>query len=879
MNLNSLIEKLNQMQVDDWWNNVAPEIASKKAESENWKYYLYKKGKKLPFKWSINHLSRHYNLSDEKITTDQKNRNQFCKEFNFSIKEKLVYDNTKKQVFINNYNKNIKNKELFQLFINYSAQLITKLGIKPYNIRMAIKSQGDNIIIVGMNTILSYKEKNGISILGFMLDKPTVDTLKLEYKLDAYNFKDDGLNITSFEISSVNEFIKLTEKIQSTNEQLIDNHYIKTTKSKLVDWNKEAGTTNDAFKFLVFKNENIKDWVEENKMGDKKFKEIVEKIKEKSKESIVLREFKFNDTNDGWVWIKDNFNTIGNELAHYEIRETYNKITIAVHFEDENKNVFHEAISVLPDKLKWIEWRKSKSIEFEERFKTNSTTLIQDVVTALEWVETKIGNKLREIINNMDKQNTKKKIPSLNQILYGPPGTGKTYSTIDKVVQICSDQFLEKDHEHNKEIFDQLVNDGQVVFTTFHQSMGYEDFVEGIKPKLDKAELSYKNEKGVFGALCESINDQIVEDYNSKYSSSDSISLNFDDQFRLFTKAIEKDTIRLKTKNGIDVQLDEITSNGNIKLTTEGSNSYLISRNRLKKLVDKFENPNEINNSNTSFREVIGGCNSSLYYAALVSFVSWVASIKNVENVMQLNINDIKLTKQETTRLKPHVLIIDEINRGNVSAIFGELITLLEEDKRFGKPNQLSINLTYSKEKLFVPPNLYIIGTMNTADRSVEALDTALRRRFTFEEMMPLYDSDLFNTIENLDVNLEDLLKTINERIEVLLDRDHTIGHSYFMNINTQEELKRVFKDKIIPLLQEYFFGDYGKIGLVLGKSFVKEVNKDGENKKVTFANFQYERSHDLNISYYKLIPVNENFDLNQALGNLMNSKIQAKGE
>jgi 5-methylcytosine-specific restriction endonuclease McrBC GTP-binding regulatory subunit McrB len=170
-----------------------------------------------------------------------------------------------------------------------------------------------------------------------------------------------------------------------------------------------------------------------------------------------------------------------------------------------------------------------------------------------------------------------------------------------------------------------------------------------------------------------------------------------------------------------------------------------------------------------------------------------------------------------------------------VSAIFGELITLIEDDKRIGAANELRIKLPYSKRELGVPSNLYIIGTMNTADRSVEAIDTALRRRFSFSEIMPnpiLLNDKIFNGF-----NLGEVLSIINDRIEVLLDRDHTIGHSYFLKINNgdKEKLKFVFKNNIFPLLQEYFYHDYEKIALILGEGFVRIK----ENKTTKFAAFK----------------------------------------
>ena len=186
-----------------------------------------------------------------------------------------------------------------------------------------------------------------------------------------------------------------------------------------------------------------------------------------------------------------------------------------------------------------------------------------------------------------------------------------------------------------------------------------------------------------------------------------------------------------------------------------------------------------------------------------------------------------------------YAIFIDEINRGNVSAIFGELITLIETDKRKGSKNEMFNTLPYSKNSFSVPSNLDIYGTMNTADRSVEALDTALRRRFEFKEMMPDLDVISDEVVEN--IALSDILDIINKRIELLIDRDHTIGHSYFVNVDSTEKLANAFNNKIVPLLQEYFYGDYGKIGLVLGKGFVDKIKNDS----IEFASFDYENVND----------------------------------
>ena len=176
-----------------------------------------------------------------------------------------------------------------------------------------------------------------------------------------------------------------------------------------------------------------------------------------------------------------------------------------------------------------------------------------------------------------------------------------------------------------------------------------------------------------------------------------------------------------------------------------------------------------------------------------------------------------------------YVLIIDEINRGNISKIFGELISLIESSKREGEKEEMEVILPYSKEKFTIPKNLYIIGTMNTADRSIALLDIALRRRFNFIEIMPQYD--ILKDVADIKIAL--LLSTLNERIEFLLDREHTIGHSYFLNINTFEDLVNVFKNYIIPLLQEYFYEDFEKIKSIFDNNgFITSKNISLNNQR-----------------------------------------------
>ena len=274
---------------------------------------------------------------------------------------------------------------------------------------------------------------------------------------------------------------------------------------------------------------------------------------------------------------------------------------------------------------------------------------------------------------------------ALNTILYGPPGTGKTYLTAPHCVEICdrtgrlTDDQIREHYAEIRKRYKELVDSGRVEFVTFHQSYGYEEFVEGLRPA--------PNEGGQAG-------------------------------FRL--------------------------------VSTPGV---------LKRIAERARG--------------------------------------DLENA--------------------YVLVIDEINRANISKVMGELITLLEEDKREGAPNEVAVTLPHSgdEQKFTLPPNLHVLGTMNTADRSIALIDTALRRRFQFEEMAP--KPELLSVVDGID--LPTVLKTINERLEYLVNRDHLIGHAWLMNANTKADVDDIMRRKIIPLIAEYFYDDWRKVRAALGNT------------------------------------------------------------
>lgn len=382
----------------------------------------------------------------------------------------------------------------------------------------------------------------------------------------------------------------------------------------------------------------------------------------------------------------------------------------------------------------------------------------------------------------------------LNQILYGPPGTGKTYSVISKALEI-----IEGNASNDKSKFREYVESGQIKFVTFHQSYGYEEFVEGVKAKNDaNGNLQYEVEEGIFKAICQTAkkkNEIIVKTKgDNKIIYEDNFKELYDSYILTLPEYSTSPSSKiLTTQTGYEFYLYKNTTPSIVVRAKSGSTPMSVAYSKLKRV---------------------------LFDGEEYAYPSYEPKI----------IDDMKLDIQKHTidnSSKNYVLIIDEINRGNISKIFGELITLIEPSKRLGKDDEIIVELPYSKEKFGVPSNLYIIGTMNTADRSIALMDTALRRRFEFVEMMPEYDK----LSEVAGINIGEMLKTINERIEYIYDRDHMIGHAYFIDVTDMNALANVFKNKILPLLQEYFYDDWEKIRLVLGDN---KKQKDSRTQFIT---------------------------------------------
>ncbi|HBK2094510.1 TPA: AAA family ATPase [Campylobacter jejuni] len=402
----------------------------------------------------------------------------------------------------------------------------------------------------------------------------------------------------------------------------------------------------------------------------------------------------------------------------------------------------------------------------------------------------------------------------LNQILYGPPGTGKTYHTIDKALEILGENLENRDEKKAK--FDEYVKNGQIVFTTFHQSYGYEEFVEGIKPRIDSKENSkeveYEIKDGIFKELCK----KALDNYKVSLLTQEEFvkSEDLENKIEIFLdELVDQQKFIEKIQSG-GFKLEEY--NEKYRIITDDTNANLYLNLEIFKTL--LENKDKIINGR-SIKQILNNKHRrqiDSYYFQLVKLFKEREQDYKVDN-----------NPSEKPELKPYIIIIDEINRGNVSKIFGELITLIEASKRIGEKEELKVTLPYSGEKFGVPKNVYIIGTMNTADRSITSLDTALRRRFEFIEMMPDV-SKLSMDCEG--INLQELLKAINTRIEYLLDREKTIGHAFFISVENLESLKKVFKNRIIPLLQEYFYNDYALIDAVLNKNGMLEISVENKD-------------------------------------------------
>ncbi|MCG9706333.1 AAA family ATPase [Photobacterium damselae] len=501
-----------------------------------------------------------------------------------------------------------------------------------------------------------------------------------------------------------------------------------------------------------------------------------------------------------------------------------------------------------------------------------------------KWKEPKslFTNEVNDTVPEYSVKSNDKPQP-LNTILYGPPGTGKTYNSINKALEIVDPEFYHQHNDDRvaiKKRFDELLNSNRIGFVTFHQSFSYEDFVEGLKATTENNQVNYEIEDGIFKRLCESARarstvkaDQDHVDISGRKIWKMSLGDIAGNDAFIYQQCVDNGYVLLGYGDDINFkqasdrkQVAQIYRDNEVVIESENNNYSVTS-------VNKFKNEMAIgdlivvSDGNRKFRAIAEITSDYYFDDSAVDDVGYSQARKvtwrrvyepslPVDELFKKNLSQMTLYRlYDSTidteklqailqgcdeasnvasghtivskRMSPsnqassdkRVLIIDEINRGNISNIFGELITLIEPSKRAGAKEALSVKLPYSKEMFSVPDNLHIIGTMNTADKSLAQIDIALRRRFQFEEMMTNYE--LLAEIPLIDgIDIEQMVRVINKRIKLLYDREHTIGHSFFLSLKDNpsiEHLAEIFELQILPLLEEYFFENWERVAMVLG--------------------------------------------------------------
>lgn len=475
------------------------------------------------------------------------------------------------------------------------------------------------------------------------------------------------------------------------------------------------------------------------------------------------------------------------------------------------------------------------------------------------------SNSHSEVERDEDKMPDTHKYP-LNQILYGPPGTGKTWTTSRLAVEICRGS-APIDRTELMAAYNDLVRMGRVAFTTFHQSIGYEEFVEGLRPTTDSDDdrdadgrlsggFRLEPRKGIFREICalaeqarKSGGRPVDFDFTGRHFFKMSLGIARTES-HIYDAAIKGSYIALGWGGDVDwsdKKYDDLAAVADrwhrIEPEASKSSGNISQLWRFRSSIKKGDIV-IVSDGNSRFRAIGEVVGEYQYHRQSDGYnhrrsVRWLTVLDEslpIEIVYdgklsqascyQLSSNRIKLEAlgaqvrdpaSSSSETQSFVLIIDEINRANVSKVLGELITLLEPDKRLGERNALTVKLPYSSDEFRVPANLFVIGTMNTADRSIALLDTALRRRFHFTHMPPDYLC-LDNKVVS-GINLGILLLATNRRVEWLFDRDHQIGHSYFIDVEDKVMLDRVMQGKVIPLLVEYFYDDWEKVRGALNDS------------------------------------------------------------
>jgi 5-methylcytosine-specific restriction endonuclease McrBC GTP-binding regulatory subunit McrB len=409
----------------------------------------------------------------------------------------------------------------------------------------------------------------------------------------------------------------------------------------------------------------------------------------------------------------------------------------------------------------------------------------------------------------------------LNQILYGPPGTGKTYSTVELAYKIIHNDSPSSYEEARNWYKTALANteDRQIEFITFHQNYSYEDFVMGIKPQLSEDTLGFREHKGIFFEICNRALKNLLDSQKpiEVIKQEKGLEELFDDfKNEILEKINASPDGRLMLNNTVYTEyvFDDAFS-------YKGDNWDNHGRMKFSDILKIYNNTNATSRQDAkNTPDITRTAKEHMTY-----FLEMVKLFRAFTLTHKVEINDVQVVP-----LKNYVIIIDEINRANISRVFGELITLLEEDKRWGNEFETEVRLPDGVTKFTVPKNLYIIGTMNTADKSIALLDIALRRRFEFMALYP--DSS------KVSPNYQTFFESLNEQIIAKKGIDFTIGHSYFMTKNGEElDFVKTINKKVIPLLNEYFYN--AKDNKLVAELIEKAIAKAGFTHRIVPSPYQ----------------------------------------
>lgn len=725
--------------------------------------------------------------------------------------------------------RDLNDTKLFEQWVQHCHEIITEHKMDPKYLRMAIAPGGRLRVECGARLIWQFQPKGNGAEICFYVPKSIADKYS-SVASSMYDYKqwnsEDLMSFPGFEVSKWEE---IPQEVVQVNPATVENHYISERPHNRSKIREGSGTTNDALKYLIYNNIPINDFL---------------RMSSNSRYFIGGytwdRESQYNRFIENGIWengYDDRFQDV------VDMARPGDLIALKSAFAHSGKSILRiSAIGIITSveegrmvfHVDWSELDQPKDLEGLGKYRN---TIAE--ITNPDEIELIFGKDPQ-----VPKTSNISHIPQ-NLILYGPPGTGKTYKLKKEFFQRYTDRETSVSAEQH---FEQVAKDlswWQAIALALMET-GDAKVSEILANRWVKNKIELSESKNPKTTVWGTLQYHTVEESTTVKYKRRMAPLIFDkhsdSRWQLLMNEVEEQSPDL---------LDIKESVDNFKPDPGKS----IRRYVFTTFHQSF-----------SYEDFIEGIKPKLQGTDEGDVEYHIA-----EGVFK------KLCSQAS--LDPdhrYAIFIDEINRGNIANIFGELITLIEKDKRKGCENEISVELPYSKKQFSVPTNVDIYGTMNTADRSVEALDTALRRRFTFEEMMPdpaIIEEQLGERNSWKGFVISEILKTINQRIEVLVDRDHLIGHAYFLSLataeNFEDELRSIFTDKVIPLLQEYFYNDYVKIGMVLGAGFV-QVSLS-ENHQFAAIEDSLEMEYEDRKLYH--IVAAEKLDLKDALSRLMNHK------